>query len=540
MPASASRYDAVIIGGGHNGLVCACYLAAGGLKVAVFERRHVVGGAAITEEFHPGFRNSTASYTVSLLHPKVIADLRLAEHGLRIVERPLANFLPLSERDYLKVGGGLGATQAEVAHFSAKDAAALPEYYAMLDRVSDVVRALAIETPPNVGGGLSDWLRAWNVGGQLKRITLPGRRDVLDLFTKSAGEVLDHWFESDPIKAAYGFDAVVGNFASPYMAGSAYVLLHHVFGEVNGKRGQWGHALGGMGAITQAMASEARSRGVEIFTEHPVRRVSIDDGRATGVVLADGGEVTARCVVANVNPKLLYLDMIEASALEPDFRRRIEAYRCGSATFRMNVALDALPEFACLSGDGPHLRSGIIMAPSLAYMERAYFDARRDGWSREPIVEMLVPSLVDPSLAPPGKHVASLFCQHANPVLREARSWDDAREQVAELMLDTVDRYAPNFRASVIAWRALSPLDLEREFGLVGGDIFHGALGLDQLFSARPVLGHGNYRGPIKSLYMCGSGTHPGGGVSGLPGHNAAREILRDAGRRIRRRREQH
>ena len=535
MSVSPSRYDAVIIGGGHNGLVCACYLAAGGLKVAVFERRGVVGGAAVTEEFHPGFRNSTASYTVSLLHPKVIGDLRLAEHGLRIVERPLSNFLPLSEHDYLKVGGGLAATQAEVARFSARDAAALPDYYAMLERVSDVVRELAIETPPNVGGGLTDWMRAWNVGGRLKRITLPGRRDVLDLFTKSAGEVLDHWFESDPIKAAFGFDSVVGNFASPFMAGSAYVLLHHVFGEVNGKRGQWGHALGGMGAITQAMAREARSRGVEIFTERPVTRVTIRDGLATGVALEDGSEVSARCVVANVNPKLLYLQMIEANALEPDFRRRIEAYRCASATFRMNVALDALPEFVCLPGDGPHLRSGIIIGPSLAYMERAYFDARHEGWSRAPIVEMLIPSLVDSSLAPPGKHVASLFCQHANPEIPDGRSWDDVKEHVAGIMLDTVNRYASNFRQSVIAWRALSPLDLEREFGLVGGDIFHGALGLDQLFSARPVLGHGNYRGPIRALYMCGSGTHPGGGVSGLPGHNAAREILRDAGRRIRR-----
>jgi len=527
-------YDAVIIGGGHNGLVCACYLAGAGLKVAVFERRPIVGGAAVTEEFHPGFRNSTASYTVSLLHPKVISELRLAAHGLTIVDRPLANFLPLSRDHYLKVGGGLAATQAEVARFSTRDAARLPEYYAMLERVADVVRALALETPPNIGGGLTDWLRAWNVGGRLKRITLAGRRDVLDLFTKSAGEVLDAHFESDPIKAAFGFDAVVGNFASPYTPGSAYVLLHHVFGEVNGQRGQWGHALGGMGAITQAMAREARARGVEIFTERPVERVSVRDGQATGIVLAGGESVTARSVVANVNPKLLYLDMIEAAALDPDFRRRIEAYRCASATFRMNVALDAPPEFACLPGDGPHLRSGIILAPSLAYMERAYFDARREGWSREPIVEMLIPSLVDPSLAPPGKHVASLFCQHANPELPDGRSWDAVKEEVAGLMLDTVDRYAPGFRARVLASRALSPLDLEREFGLVGGDIFHGALGLDQLFSARPVLGHGNYRGPLKGLYMCGSGTHPGGGVSGLPGHNAAREILRDMRRRRR------
>ena len=529
---AAPAYDAVIIGGGHNGLTCACYLAAGGLKVAVFERRRVVGGAAVTEEFHPGFRNSTASYTVSLLHPKVIRELNLGAHGLTIVERPLANFLPLGADGYLRVGGGLAATQAEVARFSARDATALPDYYARLDRVAHVLRRLAVETPPNVGGGLVDWMRAWNVGGRLKRLDLPGRRDVLDLFTKSAGDVLDAHFESDPIKAVFGFDAVVGNFASPYTPGSAYVLLHHVFGEVNGKRGVWGHALGGMGVITQAMEREARARGVAIFTDRAVARVLVRKDHATGVALADGEEVSARCVAANVNPKLLYLDMIDPAALEADFRRRIEAYRCASATFRMNVALEAAPDFSCLPGDGAHLRSGIIIAPSLGYMEGAYFDARREGWSREPIVEMLVPSLVDPSLAPPGKHVASLFCQHANPLLPDGRTWDEAKDAVARLMLDTVNRYAPNFRASVIAWKALSPLDLERDFGLVGGDIFHGALALDQLFSARPVLGHGNYRGPLKGLYMCGSGTHPGGGVSGLPGHNAAREILRDARRR--------
>jgi phytoene dehydrogenase-like protein len=528
---SFRRYDAVIIGGGHNGLVCACYLAAGGLSVAIFERRGVVGGAAVTEEFHPGFRNSTASYTVSLLHPKVIRDLKLAEHGLTIVERPLANFLPLPGGDYLKVGGGLATTQAEVARYSARDAAALPAYYAMLDRVATVLRELLLQTPPNIGGGAGDWLRAWKAGRQLKRLALAERRDLLDLFTKSAGEVLDRWFESDPIKAVFGFDAVVGNFASPYTPGSAYVLLHHIFGEVNGKRGQWGHVLGGMGAITQAMAAEARARGVAIFTTSPVARVMTHAAQATGIALADGSEVAARCVVANVDPKLLYLKLIDVKALDADFLRRIEGYRCGSATFRMNVALDAVPDFSCLRGDGAHLRSGIILAPSLAYMERAYFDARQSGWSREPIIELLIPSLVDASLAPPGKHVASLFCQHANPRLPHDRSWDDAADEVANLMLDTVSRYAPGFGASVIARRVLSPLDLEREFGLSGGDIFHGALALDQLFSARPVLGHGSYRGPLKNLYMCGAGTHPGGGVTGVPGHNAAREILRDARR---------
>jgi phytoene dehydrogenase-like protein len=535
-PRLKDRYDAVIIGGGHNGLVCACYLAGAGLSVAVFERRGIVGGAAVTEEFHPGFRNSTASYTVSLLHPKVIHELCLKEHGLKIVERPMANFLPLPGGEHLKIGGasadGLGGTQAEVARFSRKDAEALPAYQAMLERVADVLRALLLETPPNVGGGVHELFQAWKVGGRLKRLPMRERRDVLDLFTKSAGDVLDRWFESDPIKAALGFDAVVGNFASPYTPGSAYVLLHHVFGEVNGKRGQWGHALGGMGAITQAMAREAVERGVEIFIDEPVARVLTKGGSAVGIVLDDGSEIAAQRVVANVNPKLLYLQLIDPAAIDGDFRQRIENYRCASATFRINVALDAVPDFSCLPGDGAHLRSGIIVAPSLAYMERAYFDARQLGWSREPIVEMLIPSLVDPTLAPPGKHVASLFCQHANPQLPGAASWDAAREEVADLMIATVNRQAPNFAASVIGRRALSPLDLEREFGLIGGDIFHGALSLDQLFSARPVLGHGHYRGPLKGLYMCGSGTHPGGGVTGVPGHNAAREILRDVRRR--------
>jgi phytoene dehydrogenase-like protein len=532
MPHPASGYDAAIIGGGHNGLVCACYLAAGGLAVAVFERRRIVGGAAVTEEFHPGFRNSTASYTVSLLHPKVIRDLRLAVHGLRIVERPISNFLPLPDNGHLKVGGGLAATQAEVARFSTKDAAALPAYYAMLDGVADVLRALLLETPPNVGGGIHDLFQSWKVGGRLKRLSLAARRDLLDLFTKSAGAVLDQWFESAPIKAAFGFDAVVGNFASPYTPGSAYVLLHHAFGEIDGRRGQWGHAMGGMGAITEAMATEARARGVALFTDAPVVHVLTRGGRVRGIVLADGTEVAARRVVANVNPKLLYRQLIDADALDPDFLRRIDAYRCASATFRINVALDALPEFTCLPGDGPHLRSGIIIAPSLGYMERAYFDARQHGWSREPIVEVLVPSTVDASLAPPGKHVASLFCQHANPELPDRGSWDEVRDRVADLMIATVARHAPNFARSVIARRALSPLDLEREFGLIGGDIFHGALSLDQLFSARPVLGNGHYRGPLPGLYMCGAGTHPGGGVTGVPGHNAAREILRDARRK--------
>ena len=537
----AARFDAVVVGGGHNGLVCAAYLAGAGLSVCVVERRAVVGGAAVTEEFHPGFRNSTASYTVSLLDPQVARDLNLAAHGLVVRERPFSNFLPLPEGGFLKVGGGLAATQAEVARFSRRDADALPGYYAMLDRVAAVLRGMLGVTPPNIRAGIvrdaATLVDLARTGRRFRGLSLPERRDLLDLFTKSAGDVLDRWFDSAPIKAAFGFDAVVGNFASPYTPGSAYVLLHHVFGEVNGKPGQWGHAVGGMGAITQAMAAECAARGVVLRTQAPVARVLVRAGRAAGVELESGEVVEGRRVVANVNPKLLCERLVAPEHLPDDFRARIAAYRCGSGTFRMNVALSALPDFACLPGAGaqPHHASGIVMAPSLAYMEQAFFDARTHGWSRAPIVEMLIPSTLDDTLAPPGAHVASLFCQHAHPDLPAVlpgRTWDDARDEVADLMIATVNRYAPNFAASVLGRRVLSPLDLEREFGLTGGDIFHGALSLDQLFSARPVLGHADYRMPVRGLYLCGAGAHPGGGVTGIPGRNAAREIVKDARRR--------
>jgi phytoene dehydrogenase-like protein len=494
------------------------------------ERRSIVGGAAVTEEFAPGFRNSAAAYTVSLLHPKIIRELRLAGHGLKIVERPYSNFLPLPDGGCFRLGGTLAQTQQELARFSARDAERLPDYYRVIEAAAGVLRGLVLETPPNLGGGWRSWLRALRLGAGLRRLPTAEQRDLWELLTKSAGELLDSWFESDPIKAVFGFDAQVGHFASPYSPGSAYVLLHHAFGEVNGKRGTWGHALGGMGAITQAMAREAAARGVEISVGAEVTAVRVHNGRALGVVLADGTEIQARAVAAGINPKLLYLRLIEAGALDAEFRGRIERWKCASGSFRMNVALGELPDFSCAPGTQtqPHHQSGIIMAPSLAYMERAYFDARTAGWAREPIVEMLIPSTVDPGLAPAGKHVASLFCQHFNPVLPGGRSWDDEREAAADLVIETVNRYAPNFKASVLARTALSPLDLERDYGLLGGDIFHGALTPDQLFSARPVLGYADYRSPIRGLYLCGSGAHPGGGVTGAPGHNAAREILRD------------
>jgi phytoene dehydrogenase-like protein len=528
-----SPRDAVIVGGGHNGLVCAAYLAAAGLKVTVLERRSVVGGAAVTEEFHPGFRNSVAAYTVSLLNPKVIRDLDLPRHGLRVVERKLANFLPLDETTYLKVGAD--QTAKEVAKFSSRDAERLNAYGARLDVIADVLRDLVLQTPPNVTAGswleaLPELLRGARLGRRIAELSLPMRRELLDLFVKSAGDYLDAWFESAPIKAAYGFDGVVGNFASPYAAGSAYVLLHHVFGEVNGKKGAWGHAIGGMGAITQAMAKAAAERGVDIRVASPVREILVEAGRAVGVVTEKGEAIRARSVVSNLNPKLLYGSLIDAAALPQDFRERISRWRCGSGTFRMNVALSELPDFKALPGRAmaDHHTAGIIMAPSLGYMDQAYLDAKAGGWSKRPIVEMLIPSTLDDSLAPTGRHVASLFCQHVAPVLPNGASWDAHREEVADVMIDLVNTHAPNFKASVLGRQIMSPLDLERTFGLVGGDIFHGALSLDQLFSARPMLGHGDYRGPLKGLYMCGSGTHPGGGVTGAPGHNAAREIIAD------------
>jgi len=519
------KYDALIIGGGHNGLVCAFYLARAGLKVRILERRDVIGGAAVTEEFHPGFRNSTASYTVSLLRPKVIADMRLHERGWRIVERTISNFFP-HEDGYLKLGGGAARTQAEFARFSAKDAETFPRYEEALERVAEVLRDMALKTPPNAGGGLRALLAAAVQGKRLAGMDLEAQRDVMDLFVKSARDFLEGWYENEFVQAAFGFDAVVGNYASPDTPGSAYVLLHHVFGEVNGKKGMWGHSVGGMGAITRYMAEACADMGVEISLEAPVAKVLVDGGKAAGVRLDSGEEIAAGIVIANAGPALVFRQLVDRADLPADFAHRIDRYKTGSGTFRMNVALSELPDFTVLPGKdkAEHHTAGIIIAPTLDYMDRAYADAKATGWSQQPIVELKIPSTVDDSLAPPGQHVASLFCQQFDPAV----DWDAHREAVADLIVDTVTRHAPNFKAAVIARQIHSPLDLERKFGLIGGDIFHGHMSLDQLWAARPMLGHGDYRSPIKGLYMCGSGTHPGGGVTGAPGHNAAHEILRD------------
>ncbi len=526
-------YDAIIIGAGHNGLVCAFYLARKGMSVCVLERSGVVGGAAITEEFYRdasgGFRNSVASYTVSLLQPKIIKDMELAKHGLRVVLRKVDNYLPL-DGDYL-LAGRSGLTLGEIARHSERDAKSYPRYQAALEEIVALLKQFLLVAPPNAGGGLSDILALLKAGNTMRKLSTATQRDLLDFFTKSATEILEQYFENEAVKALFGFDAIVGHFASPNEPGSAYVLLHHVFGEAAGVPGAWGHAIGGMGAITQAMQSACEEQGVEIVTECLVKSIVANKGKITEIT-TDKQNYKTSLVVSSVHPKILFEQLVDADDLPRDFRTRIKNYKSHSGTFRMNVALGELPKFSnaptTKQQSKDYLTSGIIIAPSLEYMDVAWLTAKAYGWSDAPIIEMLIPSTLDDSLAPKGKHVASLFCQQFAFDLPDGKSWDDVREQVADHIIGTVDKYAPGFAKSVLGRQVLSPLDLERKFALIGGDIFHGRMSLDQLFSARPVLGHGAYRAPIKGLYMCGSGTHPGGGVTGAPGHNAAQVILKD------------
>jgi len=531
-PDAHASHDVIIIGGGHNGLVAAAYLARQGLSVVVLEKHAVVGGAAITETFHPGFKNSVASYTVSLLNPKIISDLELARHGLKVVERPAANFWPIDASRALLMPYGNKARQVAIAEISATDAERLPAFEAMLERAANILRDLVLQTPPNAGGGLPGIVKAAKLARTLLRRPLEEQRLITDLFTLSARDFLDQWFESSIVKAAFAFDGIVGAYAAPSTPGTAYVLLHHCFGEVNGKPGVWGHALGGMGAISSAIAASAGEAGAVLRTNAAVAQVVVKRGRATGVQLENGETITARAVASGVAPKLLFRDLMPKDAVDAQVAERFKNIKSGSGTFRMNVALSELPDFRARPGTKPdvHHGAGIIIGPTLEYLETAYLEARRDGWSAKPIVEMVIPSTLDPSLAPVGKHVASLFVQHVAPHLPPPRTWQDEteKETFADLVIDTVTEHAPNFSSSVLARQVLSPLDLERRFGLIDGDIFHGQLSLNQLFSLRPVLGHANYRLPLKGLYLCGSGAHPGGGVTGVPGHNAAREIVRD------------
>ncbi|MFT6408959.1 MAG: phytoene dehydrogenase-like protein [Arenicella sp.] len=520
--------DVIIIGGGHNGLVCANYLAMAGKTVKVLERRAVVGGAAVTEEFHPGFRNSVAAYTVSLLNPKIIKDLELHANGLEIVHRKVNNFWPTEGDDFLAFVVGSDKLKQEIARFSSEDADALDRYFRDTGMVAEIIRDFLLETPPNVGGGIMDLFKAAKFANRLRKLSIEDERIVVDIFTKSVSDFLDLYFQNKYVKGAFAFDGIVGNYADTKTPGSAYVLMHHAFGEVNGEKGVWGHAIGGMGSITQAMAKSAVAKGVDIQTDAAVAKVLVKDGKAYGVELHSGERIEANVIASNLNPSLLYNELVDAAELPQDFARRMKHYKNGSGTFRMNVALDQLPKFSCMQAQAraseDHLTGGIVIGATCDYIDQAYRDARQIGWSKAPIVEMLIPSTLDNTLAPEGQHVASLFCQQFDPDL----DWDTHRDAVADLIIEQVEKVAPGFAKSVVGRQIMSPLDLERTFGLTKGDIMHGNMSLDQMFSTRPMLGHGNYRSPIKGLYMCGAGTHPGGGVTGAPGHNAAREIIKD------------
>ena len=520
--------DVIVIGAGHNGLTCAGYLAKAGLRVTVLEARDQVGGAAVTEEFHPGFRNSVYSYSVSLLHPKVISELALEQHGLEILERP-AGTLSLLENDHLLLTRDDTQARSEIARFSKRDAERVEDFEDGIAAVAMALRELAVQAPPNLGGGWRDALTLLKAGNLFRKLDGKYQAVLAELMTRSLGDYLDSWFEGEALKGVLGLEGVIGNFAEPYHAGTAYVLLHHAFGEVKGRAGAWGIARGGMGAISESMAAFARSKGASIETGTPVERILTDNGRARGVVTADGREITARFVAANVHPQILLKKMLGHESLEEDDQRRIDNYRSHSATFRMNVALSELPRFTSMAGHGDeHFMGAIEVCPSLGYIQDAYHDARQQGWLKKPVISMQVPSTQDDSLSPPGGHVASLFCQHFQRHLPGGQSWDDVREQVADQVIDTIDQYAPNFRASVVGRQIKTPLDIERDLNMVGGDIFHGALHLDQFYSLRPIPGHAAHRMPVEGVYLCGSGAHPGGGVSGLPGHNAARAILSD------------
>lgn len=523
----------VIVGAGHNGLTCAAYLARAGYRVQLLEMRSVVGGAAVTEDICPGFRNSTCSYVVSLLNETIVSDLELHRYGLEIIDREDTVVMPESPDRAFFVSGDYETFKRTVAQRSARDAARLDDFERVLETSADVLRDVVLETPPNIGGGFADLLRAGKVANRMRKLDPSMQHHVIKLMTMSIADYMKEWFETDVLSAMFGYQAFIGAMVSPWAPGSAYILLHHYIGMVNGKKGAWGHARGGMGAITQAMARSAEAHGAVIRTDAAVREIIIEDGVAGGVRLENGEQVSARMVVSNAHPQTLFTRLIDARHLETDFLRRMNAYRSGSGTLRMCLALDELPDFLCLHALTPERREAflkgiIVFARDWAYCERAYDDAKLHGWSREPVIEIYIPSTLDDSLAPPGRHVMSLFCQHYNYDLPDGMSWDNLKEQVADEIIDFVTQYAPNLKSAIVGHRVLSPLDLERDFGLVRGDIMHGKLGLDQIYAMRPTSGAADYRMPVKNLYLCGSGAHPGGGVSGCPGHNAAREILRD------------
>ena len=525
----SATHDVIVIGGGHNGLTNAAYLVRAGKKVLVLERRHVLGGAAVTEEVFPGFKFSVCSYVVSLLRPEIIRDLDLPRHGLEIL--PLdGTFTPMPNGDYLWRVNDHGRTRREIARHSRLDAEAYEEFGKAMQAMCRFVKPILGMVPPEPTTlNPRELMKLIFIGKRFQGLSSDDKYNQVQLMTMSAVDFLDQWFETDVLKATMSASGIIGTFLGVRSPGTAYVLLHHYMGEIDGAFRSWGFARGGTGAISNAIAEAAREAGAEIRTKSPIARILVKNGRATGVALDNGEEIYADVISSSVDPRLTFLRFMEEKELPGEFLEDVRRYKFRGSSGKVNIALDALPDFKCLPGPGAHLRGAISVSPSVEYMEKAYDDAKYGNFSRRPYIDMVIPSLTDPSVAPPGKHVMSCFVQYAPYKLRPGLNWDDQREAFGNNVIDTISEYAPNLKNIIINKQVLTPLDLEREFGLSEGNIFQGELSLEQLFFLRPVPGYAQFRTPIKNLYMCGSATHPGGGIMGAPGRLAALEILKDA-----------
>ncbi len=522
-----TKYDAIVIGGGHNGLVNAAYLARAGKKVLVLERRYVLGGAAVTEEIIPGFKFSVCSYVVSLLRPEIIRDLDLPRHGLEIL--PLdGTFTPIPNGDHLWRVNDHAKTRREIARHSPMDAEAYDEYGQAMARMAKFVKPILGMVPPDPTKlRYNELSQLLFLGRRFQNMPGDEKYNMVQLMTMSAADFLDQWFETDVLKATMSASGIIGTFLGVRSPGTAYVLLHHYMGEIDGAFRSWGFSRGGTGGISLAIASAAREAGAEIRTEAPIAKIIVKNGQARGVVLVNGDEIFADVISSSVDPNLTFIRMIDPGHLPDDFLNEVRRYKYRGSSGKVNLALDALPDFKCMPGPGAHLRGAISISPAVDYMERAYDDAKYGDYSRRPYIDMVIPTLTDPSVAPPGKHILSCFVQYAPYKLREG-TWDEKREAFGDNVIDTVAEYAPNLKDIIIGRQVVTPLDLEREFGLTEGNIFQGELTLEQLFFLRPVPGWAQFRTPIKNLYMCGSATHPGGGIMGAPGRLAALEILKD------------